>query len=167
MQSRYKDGVGDSVLCVQRLRGYNERHNDVLYAPKLVACDKDDVVVFFGGDVQDFVENMKMNSENKKYTKWSLENVVVLLRHKFRDRHVVVIRPSRFDSGTFSCYDNFVSSGKYGVPEFRSYNNALLHLKKLLHHLPSKLTSLLEQRDSKMEFFIAFRPGNIELRSEF
>lgn len=52
MQSRYKDGVGDSVLCVQRLRGYNERHNDVLYAPKLVACDKDDVVVFFGGDVQ-------------------------------------------------------------------------------------------------------------------
>lgn len=52
MQSQYKDGLGDSVLRVQRLRGYNERLNDVLYAPKLLASDKDNVVVFFGGDVQ-------------------------------------------------------------------------------------------------------------------
>lgn len=52
MRSQF-DG-GGTVTCVEQLQGYGERRNDVLYAPKLVDGDgeKEDVVVYFGGDVQ-------------------------------------------------------------------------------------------------------------------
>lgn len=44
---------------------------------------------------QDFTENMNSHRDNKKYVKWNLENVACLLRTKFLDSHIIVVRPSR------------------------------------------------------------------------
>lgn len=48
--------------------------------------------------------------------RWSLENTCRILGRGFPDHDVVIVRPSRMERGTFSCYDNFVQSNGCGSP---------------------------------------------------
>ena len=56
---------------------------------------------------------------------------------------VAVVRPARIERGSFSCYDNFVPSNSVGSPSHCDDHGALEHLRLLLHHLQSPLSSPL------------------------
>ncbi|XP_045131606.1 UPF0565 protein C2orf69 homolog isoform X10 [Portunus trituberculatus] len=53
------------------------------------------VLVFFGGDVQDYPEVMAAHRDHKNYVDWSLTSTATLLASKFPAHHVLVIKPSR------------------------------------------------------------------------
>lgn len=60
---------------------------------------------------------MLAHRDHHRYVKWSLDNVASnILRPAFPDRDVLVVRPSRFERATFSCFDNFVQSNWNGAP---------------------------------------------------
>ena len=56
---------------------------------------------------------------------------------------MAVVRPARIERGSFSCYDNFVPSNSVGSPSHCDDHGALEHLRLLLHHLQSPLSSPL------------------------
>ncbi|KAH0950455.1 hypothetical protein HN011_005610 [Eciton burchellii] len=114
--------------------GISVRNNDILYMePKLQPTQN--LLVFFGGDIQDTQENMMKDEESKIYIRWSLENTATILSEQFPRHHLFLIRPARMtinSSGVFSCFDNFVPSDNYGTPIFCPMHKALIHLKTLL-----------------------------------
>ncbi|GAB1605608.1 hypothetical protein Ahia01_000842900, partial [Argonauta hians] len=75
-------------------------------------------VIYFGGDVQDYPEEMQCHRDNQQYGRWNLEETARILRWKFSpsDTFVMVVRPARLNHGTFSVFSNFVVSDDYGVP---------------------------------------------------
>ena len=67
--------------------------------------------------VQNLSELMLAHRDHNRYVKWSLDNLTLnILRPAFPDRDVLVVRPSRFERATFSCFDNFVQSNWNGAP---------------------------------------------------
>ncbi|XP_033611441.1 UPF0565 protein C2orf69 homolog isoform X3 [Cryptotermes secundus] len=122
--------------------GYDGRINDVVYCHPSVRAEQDMAVVFFGGDVQDFPENMENHRDNKNYVKWNLESTAVLLHSYFPDSHIVVVRPSRMEFKTFSCYDNFVPCNNCGAPDHTPTHYALQHLERLLQGISQRLRTM-------------------------
>ncbi|XP_012064239.1 PREDICTED: UPF0565 protein C2orf69 homolog [Atta cephalotes] len=126
--------MGSKIWMWKNIPGISGRCNDVVYTrPKLQSTH--DLLIFFGGDVQDIQKNMEKHSDSKKYAKWSLENTATVLSKQFPGSHVFVIRPSRMTiskHAVFSCFDNFVSGDTYGTPTFCPMYNALRHLKDLI-----------------------------------
>ncbi|XP_043262309.1 UPF0565 protein C2orf69 homolog [Colletes gigas] len=114
--------------------GIAGRCNDIIYSRSILPQGQD-ILVYFGGDVQDIQENMEQYTDSKKYTEWSLENSARILATNFPDKHVLVVRPSRkyvSRSAVYSCFDNFVPSDEYGIPSFTVVHNALKHLQELI-----------------------------------
>ncbi|XP_076648408.1 mitochondrial protein C2orf69 homolog [Halictus rubicundus] len=143
-----------SKICIwKKVPGIASRFNDIIYShPKSLPCQ--DILVYFGGDVQDIEECMERHADSKKYTEWSLENTAQILSTNFPNKHVLVIRPSRIhDTGnaSFSCYDNFVPSNEYGVPSFLPTFNALQHLQRLII---SSLQDLKIHKDENLTHLI-------------
>ncbi|XP_014481358.1 PREDICTED: UPF0565 protein C2orf69 homolog isoform X1 [Dinoponera quadriceps] len=126
--------MGSKVWIWKNIPGIPGRCNDVLYTrPKSLPTSN--LLVFFGGDVQDTRENMERHPDSKEYMKWSLENTATILSEQFPSSHIFVIRPVRMSitrSAVFSCFDNFVSGDKYGTPSFCPMHKALKHLRELL-----------------------------------
>ncbi|RLU26935.1 hypothetical protein DMN91_000734 [Ooceraea biroi] len=126
--------MASKVWMWKGITGVSGRCNDVLYTrPKSQLTQ--DLLVFFGGDVQDTQENMEKHSDSKEYIKWSLENTATILSEQFPRHHVFVVRPARMSvtkCAVFSCFDNFVPGDKYGTPTFRPMHQALKHLRQLL-----------------------------------
>ncbi|XP_074514536.1 mitochondrial protein C2orf69 homolog [Sebastes fasciatus] len=94
-------------------------------------------VMFFHGDIQNFQEEMALQSEGAQWLSWSLEQVALTLGRRFPDRHVWVVRASRMYLHKFSCYHNFVESNMFGAPEHSHYSpdyGAFHHLRALLSH---------------------------------
>ena len=87
------------------LEGTNGRCDDVFVCGDVNANQH---VLFFGGDVQDYKENMEQHRDNKRYTEWNTEDTALLIQSKFPKSLVVVIRPSRMHLKTFALYSNFV-----------------------------------------------------------
>ncbi|KAG5885879.1 hypothetical protein JTB14_019142 [Gonioctena quinquepunctata] len=141
--------------CLMRLSkvpGFEERVNDIVYGSPIKIIEKPNVTVFFGGDVQEFTENM-VSHRNKKFVKWNLENTARLLQNTFKDSHIVVINSVRKFSKTFSCYDNFVPSSDYGIPNHLPMHRALLHLEKLLYNIDERMRTMSElEITTAMEF---------------
>ncbi|KAF5301598.1 hypothetical protein FQR65_LT08903 [Abscondita terminalis] len=123
------------------ITGYDKRVNDIVYCPPNVQKHVNSTVVFFGGDVQDFTENMQSDRGNKNYRIWNLEDTARVLHSHFPNFHVTVVRPSRIEFKMFSCYENFVPSSSGGVPEHTPMHYALHHLEKLLEGVSEKLRS--------------------------
>ncbi|KAF5282990.1 hypothetical protein FQA39_LY04861 [Lamprigera yunnana] len=123
------------------ITGYDKRVNDVIYFPPNVLKHVHSTVVFFGGDVQDFSENMQSHRDNKNYVKWNLEDTARILHSHFPNCHIVIIRPSKIELKTFSCYENFVPCGGAGIPEHTPTHYALQHLEKLLQATSEKICS--------------------------
>lgn len=152
--------VGDSDVIVRRgLEGYKGRRNDVISVGE--DGEGSQLVVYFGGDVQDLEAVMAEHRDNSRYTQWSLENTARLLARTQASSHisplsshidygsslqaewnslVAVVRPARIARSSISCYDNFVPSNDVGSPSHCDDHGALAHLRLLLHHLQSPLT---------------------------
>ncbi|CAH1119351.1 unnamed protein product [Phaedon cochleariae] len=134
-----------SFIRVTKVSGFEKRINDIVYCSPLKSTENSNVVIFFGGDVQDFTENMASHRDNKRHVKWNLENTAQLMGTKFVDCHIVVVRPVRMDYKTFSCYENFVPCAKCGVPDHTPMHNSLTHLEKLLSSLSQRLRSMTDE----------------------
>lgn len=65
-------------------------------------------VIFFGGDVQDYEEQMLKSFTSKHYTHWSLTNTGNVIFHKFLDKvkqssvNLFIIRPGFYHLKTFA-----------------------------------------------------------------
>ncbi|XP_071450932.1 mitochondrial protein C2orf69 homolog isoform X2 [Hetaerina americana] len=145
--------------------GYDGRSNDIVYCPPATHTLRNSAVIFFGGDVQDFPENMESHKDNKNYLRWNLESTAILLHSCFPESHIVVVRPSRsttpklatfmefvssemdqnrMEFKTFSCYDNFVPCNNCGAPDHTPTHYALHHLERLLQGISSRIRSTPE-----------------------
>ena len=114
-------------------------------------CAKqNNILVYFGGDVQDLTEKMKAHRDHKRYLRWSLEGTAELLSQSYPYHSVLVVRPSRMERATFSCYDNFVESNFCGAPTHltkvsvkdtatHTYCHALLQIKALSENMYEKI----------------------------
>ncbi|KAG7211591.1 hypothetical protein KM043_010847 [Ampulex compressa] len=137
--------MASEVLTLMKILGVAGRYNDMLYKIPITTPTQN-VLIYFGGDVQDLRENMERHNDSKHYVEWSLENTADILSNHFPRNHVFVVRPSRMHvskNTVFSCFDNFVKGGdKYGIPTFCSTYNALKHLKELLRNSSEQLKNL-------------------------
>ncbi|KAG7310156.1 hypothetical protein JYU34_004709 [Plutella xylostella] len=139
-------------LRLRRVAGLGARCNDVLYQPPASvvhgvsdpasAGQEDQTLVFFGGDVQDYPEVMLAHRDNRHYAQYSLDAATSVLAEHFPKHHVCVVRPSRIEYKSFSCYDNFVPSNNAGVPDHTPTHSALEHLERLLQEVGRRLQSL-------------------------
>ncbi|XP_075975976.1 mitochondrial protein C2orf69 homolog isoform X2 [Anticarsia gemmatalis] len=130
-------------LRLRRLVGHEARINDALFQPAARAPPLGpQTLVFFGGDVQDYPEVMQSHRDNRHYVKWNLENTARMLGHSFPTKHILVVRPSRVEYKSFSCYDNFVPSNNAGIPEHTPTHNALHHLEKLLQAVTTRIKAM-------------------------
>lgn len=145
-------GIENASIKLQRVVGYKGRQNDVLYCHPLERSQRPTVVVYFGGDIQDLAENMQASIEksnkkfsstekqNQRFVEWNLNRTAFYLSSCFPTSHIVVIRPTRIELETFSCFDNFVPSNNCGVPEYTPTHNALHHLERLLGCISDRIT---------------------------
>jgi len=79
------------------------------------------------------VENMERHADNNKWKQWNLEATAKILERRFPNSFVWVVRPSRYHLNTFACYQNFVETNMFGIPDHRNHDyGALYHLKALL-----------------------------------
>ncbi|KAL0881344.1 hypothetical protein ABMA27_001223 [Loxostege sticticalis] len=132
-------------LRLRRVSGHDGRLNDALFQPAAARPPPDrapHTLVYFGGDVQDYPEVMQAHRDNRNYAKWNLENTARMLGHNFPTKHILVVRPSRIEYKSFSCYDNFVPSNNAGVPDHTPTHSALHHLERLLQTVSSRLKAL-------------------------
>ncbi|XP_037047794.1 UPF0565 protein C2orf69 homolog [Bradysia coprophila] len=131
-------------IRLRAVSGFQNRLNDVVYCPPLIKQDDEPPtsVVYFGGDVQDFSENMETNRDSKSYMKYNLESTALLLRNGFPKSHIIVIRPARMEFKTFSCFDNFVRGNSAGVPDHTPMHHSLQHLEKLLQSISQRLLNM-------------------------
>ncbi|XP_068218083.1 mitochondrial protein C2orf69 homolog [Palaemon carinicauda] len=107
--------------------------NELIYVPPSAPQEtKHPVLAFFGGDVQDYPEVMEAHRDNKRYVEWSLTGTASLLASKFPSHHILVVKPSRMERKTFSCYDNFVTSNSVGAPTHSPGTGAIIHLNDLI-----------------------------------
>ncbi|CAG9580160.1 unnamed protein product [Danaus chrysippus] len=131
---------------LRRVSGYEGRVNDVIFRPAISdAARGRETLVFFGGDVQDYPEAMQAHRDNRHYVKWNLESTARMLGENFVDKHIVVVRPSRIEFKSFSCYDNFVPSNNAGVPDHTPTHHALIHLERLLKNVSIRMKTMSER----------------------
>lgn len=123
----------------EQVEGLTAKFNDMLLKTPEKSGDATQLVVFFGGDIQDFPEGMMKHRDNKRYVQWNLENMAMLMGRHFPNAHTVVVRPNRLQYLTFSCYDNFVPSNDMGAPTHEFSISALEHLVGLLNGLSARL----------------------------
>ncbi|EEB11632.1 conserved hypothetical protein [Pediculus humanus corporis] len=138
-----REGGDNMALKLKGVVGYKGRQNDVIYCHPLEKTERTAAVIYFGGDIQDFRENMQstveksnkkgtVDEDNKNCLKWNLDHVATLLGSSFPTSHIIVVRPARMEFRMFSCFDNFVPSNNCGVPEHTPTHYALHHLEELL-----------------------------------
>uniref|UniRef100_A0A1I8IQG1 UPF0565 protein C2orf69 n=2 Tax=Macrostomum lignano TaxID=282301 RepID=A0A1I8IQG1_9PLAT len=148
--------VSQQAACyrLSQVAGYAGCRNDLIYAchpsSRQAGCP-DQLIVYFGGDVQDYVECMDSHGDNCKYRQWNLEATARLLLTRFgrNNSEVFVVRPKRMESGTYSVYSNFVDkwSETDGAPVFdHPYRpdgggRAVRHLAELLARARRELSA--------------------------
>ncbi|XP_063586570.1 mitochondrial protein C2orf69 homolog isoform X2 [Penaeus indicus] len=122
--------------------------NELIYAPPCQSIGKtpSPVLVFFGGDVQDYPEVMTAHRDHGHYVKWSLTNIASLMAEKFPSHHVFIVKPSRMERKTFSCYDNFVESNSVGAPTHNPGVMAIKHLDGLITEGLKKVASIKAEK---------------------
>uniref|UniRef100_UPI00398F2194 mitochondrial protein C2orf69 homolog n=1 Tax=Pristiophorus japonicus TaxID=55135 RepID=UPI00398F2194 len=108
-------------------------------------------VVYFPGDVQNYHDLMMHHPENVRWQHWSLEEVAALLFHRFPDSHIWIIKASRIHLHKFSCYDNFVQSNLFGVPEHSPDCQVFKHLLALLTNAFKQAHSILHSQTNPGE----------------
>ncbi|XP_042911358.2 mitochondrial protein C2orf69 homolog [Parasteatoda tepidariorum] len=123
------------------VEGYQGRKNEIVLHPPHENSTIIGTVVYFGGDMQDYKENMLAHRDNKYYSDWDLETTATILNRHFPDYVVLIIKPSKMALKTFSCYDNFMTTNNFGAPSYSSDLDSLKHLNLLLHNVESVCVS--------------------------
>jgi len=88
---------------------------------------------------------MEQHKEHRSYVCWNLEATAQLLQKQFPNHHIVVVRPSRIQIMTFSCYDNFCNCNHTGVPDHVITHGSLHHLEALLKNLSERIEKTQKQ----------------------
>ena len=148
------------MKILRAAKGYLERSNDLLFQKQRTLTNNPRLLIFFGGDVQDWEEEMLKHKENHKYVKWSLEGTVRILSENWPESHIIVIRPSHLEHGTFSCFKNFVElTDSTGTPKFTRNYGGLYNLKLLINNL------LKEENiaETSSKTLVAFSKGTVVL----
>ncbi|XP_026523724.1 UPF0565 protein C2orf69 homolog [Notechis scutatus] len=109
-------------------------------------------VVYFPGDVQNYHEIMACHPENFQWKQWCLENVAIILGHRFPGSYIWIIKCSRMHLHKFSCYDNFVASNLFGAPEHTTDFGAFRHLHALLVNAFKLAQKILVSQKNMHEF---------------
>ncbi|XP_070388246.1 mitochondrial protein C2orf69 [Dermacentor albipictus] len=125
----------------EKVEGLTGKFNDLVLKSPEKTGDGNQVVVFFGGDIQDFPEAMMKHRDNRRYVQWNLDNMATLMGKHFPSAHCIVVRPNRLQYLTFSCYDNFVEGNDMGAPTHEFSITALEHLLALLNSLSEMLNN--------------------------
>ena len=163
--------MAPNVTHYEKIVGRSPEHaNDILFSSDSYdvkehvdqeRCAKEKkFIVYFGGDVQDLTEKMKMHRDNKNYLQWSLEETAALLARSYPDHSIMVVRPKRMERATFSCYDNFVESNYCGAPTHLTkssskdsptytYCHALLQIQALIQNLICQISNTDTKDDTK------------------
>ncbi|XP_013396861.1 UPF0565 protein C2orf69 homolog [Lingula anatina] len=113
-----------------QIHGEDDRKNDIIFCGDIRNAVSH--IIFFGGDVQDYPENMLAHRDNKHHIKWSLEATAKLLYQKHPNSAIWVIKPANMYIKTFSSFSNFVDCSEIGVPSPEPTDHgAFRHLQKL------------------------------------
>ncbi|XP_012938334.1 UPF0565 protein C2orf69 homolog, partial [Aplysia californica] len=123
---------GSSASISRRLSGVKGdagKVNDVYVHGQVKDCKRH--VIFFGGDVQDYPENMEKHRDNRRYKEWSTEATAAKVLGKFPQSLVFVVKPSRMHLLTFAVYSNFVETSDFGNPSHSCDFGAVKHLSGL------------------------------------
>lgn len=137
------------IIRLSKISGYENRSNDVIYCRPSMIVEKPKLCVFFGGDIQDFTENMLSHRDNRNYIQWNLESTSKLLQNSFVDSHIIAIRPARMEFKTFSCYENFLPCSKCGVPEHTFIHHGLEHLELIILNASRTLRTMSNEEFSE------------------
>lgn len=148
--------------------GHLGKRNEVVY--HLPKCESPEAyVVFFGGDVQDYKENMLKHRDNKYHVKWDLESTCSLLHDHFPKDIILIIKPLKMSLMSFSCFENFAEVNNFGAPTYSLDVEPLKHLQALLFNTqellkcqlnPAGKQSLKEDMPIKL---IGFSKGSVVL----
>ncbi|WAQ94184.1 CB069-like protein [Mya arenaria] len=119
-----------SSVCrrMKNVIGDKDKRNDVVFCTNPATKPKQHIILF-GGDVQDYKENM--NLYNPQYSTWDVESSAQIIHARFPDSAVFVVKPAQMLLNTFSIYKNFLNFDEDGRPEFNVDFGALIHLAKL------------------------------------
>ncbi|GFO05269.1 upf0565 protein c2orf69 homolog [Plakobranchus ocellatus] len=125
-----KNNFQNSRIISQRLaavKGDGEKANDI-FVHGDVNCQQH--VIYFGGDVQDYPENMVGN--NARHIQWNTEKTTTLLHSKFPSSLVFAIKAKSMHLKTLALYSNFVElKNDCGSPVHCSAYGAIRHLRLL------------------------------------
>lgn len=152
------------VVPLPNVVGFDGRKNDVVFC----GSEGQQHVVFFPGDVQDYMENMEKHVDNKKWKQWNLEATAKLLEKRFPNSFIWVVRPSRFHLSTFACYQNFVEVNMFGVPDHRNHSyGALKHLSSVIESAVKRILQIAHAEDDPTDEFpvilVGFSKGCVVL----
>ena len=112
----------------------NSKLNKIVFKPRELSCYKN-IIVYFGGDVQNLESEMLKSKTNAKYSEQSIEASIAKIAQSYESSLVLAVLPIRMEMETFSCYDNFMKSNELGAPTEHSCSadvQALSHLYNLL-----------------------------------
>ena len=93
----------------------NSKSNKIVFKPNNKEKVQN-IIVYFGGDVQNLESEMLKSKTNAKYSKHSIEASVAMIARSYQSSLVLAVLPIRMEMETFSCYDNFVQSNELGAP---------------------------------------------------
>ncbi|XP_033215342.1 UPF0565 protein C2orf69 homolog [Belonocnema kinseyi] len=151
----------------KNVNGILNRRNDILYGCPQKSSATSRILVFFGGDTQDFRENMAQHKDSTSFRKWSFENTAHIMSEKFPQNHILIIRPARrkvLPKAVINCFDNFVKGSEYGAPTFAPNYSSLLHLKTLLESLAKSVTQISKEILNEGELsLMGFSKGSVVL----
>ncbi|GIX84335.1 UPF0565 protein C2orf69 [Caerostris extrusa] len=136
--------MSDSPSRLGKIDGYLDRSNEIVYHSPICGPLMG-YVIFFGGDMQDYKENMLAHRDNKHYSKWDLESTAVLLHNHFPQHAVIIVKPAKMSLMTFSCYENFVNVNNFGAPTYVKSLDSIKHLKLLLTDITLILQNKLNE----------------------
>ncbi|KAH9499169.1 hypothetical protein Btru_004332 [Bulinus truncatus] len=116
-------------LRINQVVGEANKTNDIFVFGQKENCKEH--VIYFGGDVQDYSENMERHRDNKRYVQWNTEATAKLIHQKFPASLVFVIKPTKMHLLTFAVYSNFFEANDFGNPTHSSNFGAIRHLSSL------------------------------------
>ena len=71
-------------------------------------------------------------SETAEWSNWCLENMVTLLRNRFPQCNIWIIKPAKMLRNIYSSFHNFLQCSIVGTPEYTEQYGAITHLRLLL-----------------------------------
>ncbi|CAF3610872.1 unnamed protein product [Adineta steineri] len=144
----------------EKVSGYENRKNDVLFFPNSSNLPTKNIVYYFGGDIQDLPEQMNLSRENRQYQRWNLVSTGEILSRRFPDSSIVIVRPNEIKDGIFSRFSNFVpKTTDYGDPISYDTTNLIG-----LHHLQELDKQIIKSSKSSSDItLIGFSKGCVVL----